>query len=133
MSKSLYSFSDVEAKNHKPDTLRDAIKSVLRADNDAAYQEMEPYLISPGRCGSKYFDQCQAVNVLVKHDYEGEGRIARMRAEKPSLNERVLWDVLCRVLREVGFDLRHGRLAGLLAHDSEDGQNKSETEAQDAA
>lgn len=116
MVNSLYNFLDVEAKNPPKRTLRDDIKSVLRADNAACYVDMEPYLIDPGVSGSKFYDQAYAVDVLLKHDAKGAGRIANAMAETPTLRQRGLWIQLAKVLEETGFDLKRGRLVGLLEH-----------------
>lgn len=114
MVNSLYRFSDVEAQNPTPDCIREAIRSVLVADGDACYMDMEPYLMAPGVCGSRFFDQALAVETLLKHDREGEGRIAKLMTEKPTLVRRGIWDELQKVLRKAGFKIKHGRVAGLL-------------------
>lgn len=124
---SLYRFSDVEAQNPTSPTISDAIKNVLRANNDACYIEMEQYLLPPGVTGSKYFDQANAVRVLLDHDRDGDAALTRMMAETTTLKQRQLWDYLQRVLRNAGFKMKHGRLAGLLegpstAKENDDGQ-----------
>ena len=111
---SLYRFSDVEAQNPTSPTISDAIKVVLRADRDACYIEMEQYLLPPGVTGSKFFDQANAVRVLLEYDRDGDAVLTKMMGETPSLKQRQLWDYLQRVLRNAGFKMRHGRLAGLL-------------------
>ena len=111
---SLYRFSDVEAQNPTSPTISDAIKAVLRANKDACYIEIEPFLLPPGITGSKFFDQANAVRVLLNHDRDGDAALTRMMAETKSLKDRQLWDYLQRVLRNAGFKMRHGRLAGLL-------------------
>lgn len=114
MVNSLYRFSDVEAQNPSKDTIQEAIRSTLRANDDACYVDMEPYLMAPGVSGSRYFDQAYAVSVLLAHDREGAGRIAKIMVETPTLKQRGLWDELQKVLRKAGFKMKHGRLAGLL-------------------
>ena len=114
MVNSLYSFADVEANNPPQHTIRDTVAGILRADGGACYAEMEAYLLPPGVSGSKFFDQAYAVKVLLKHDREGEGQIAKIMVNTPTLKHRTLWDVLQQVLRTAGFKMRHGRLAGLI-------------------
>ena len=111
---SLYRFSDVEAQNPTSPTISVAIKNVLRSNGDSCYIEMEPYLLPPGVTGSKFFDQANAVRVLLEHDRDGDSVLTKMMAETPSLKQRQLWDYLQRVLRQAGFKMKHGRLAGLL-------------------
>ena len=128
---SLYRFSEVEAQNPTSPTISNAIKHVLRAKDsngvkDACYIEMEPYLLPPGVTGSKFFDQANAVRVLLDHDRDGDAVLTKMMAETPSLKQRQLWDYLQRVLRQAGFKMKHGRLAGLIEgptkKDDDDGQ-----------
>jgi hypothetical protein len=116
MVNSLYNFADVEANNPPQQSVRDVVAAVLRADNGACYADMEIYLMPPGEAGSKYFDQAYAVGVLMQHDRDGDGEIARIMANTPTLKHRTLWDVLQQVLRGAGFKMRHGRLDGLLEH-----------------
>ncbi len=115
--KALFKFSEVEAKTAKPSTINQVIKEVLRADDDACYSELEPYLVPPGLSGSRQFDQAYAVGVLLEHDRRNGGRI-RLVMDNSTLTERLLWDKLQSVLRQVGFRMRHGRLVGLLEDQS---------------
>ena len=113
MGTSLYSFAEVEAKNPSPSTVRDIVKSILRNYPDC-YADMEPWLMPPGKSGSKSFDQAEAVRILLEYDKESGGQIASTMVNTPSLTRRTLWDVLQSVLRSAGFKLKHGRLVGLL-------------------
>ena len=113
--KSLFRFSEVEAKQASPLTLNTLVKDVLRANNDACYVEMEKYLLPPGISGSKSFDQAYAVSVLLQHDSDNGGRIATVM-DSQNLSRRLLWDRLQSVLRNVGFKFAHGRMVGLLEH-----------------
>ena len=126
MVNSLYSFTEVEAKTASPSTLREIVKSVLRADDGVCYSEMEAYLMPPGVSGSRAFDQAYAVKVLMSHDAEQKGQIATKMADTPTLNHRALWDILQNVLRSSGFKMKHGRLVGILEHkkdeNDDDGQ-----------
>lgn len=114
MVNSLYNFADVEANNPPAQSIRDTVAAVLRADGGACYAEMEAYLLPPGVSGSKFFDQAYAVSVLMAHDRDGDGQIAKIMANTPTLKHRTLWDILQSVLRGAGFKMKHGRLAGLL-------------------
>ncbi len=116
MVNSLYSFADVEANNPPKSTVSDSVVNVLRGQDGACYAEMEPYLLAPGVSGSRFFDQAYAVDVLLRHDREGDGMIAKIMVNTPTLKRRTLWDVLQKVLRTTGFKMRHGRLVGLLEH-----------------
>ena len=113
MGTSLYRFSEVEAKTAKPLAVTSIIKDVLRADDDACYAEMERFLLPGGVSGAKAFDQAYAVGVLLKHDSLHGGRIATVM-ESTGMSRRLLWDRLHNVLRQVGFQLKHGRLVGVL-------------------
>lgn len=122
--KSLFKFSEVEAKQASPTTLNQIIKEVLRASNDACYSEMERWLLPPGVSGSKSFDQAYAVETVLKHDAINGGRIAVVM-ESQGLSRRLLWDRIQSVLRSVGFKISHGRLVGLLEdmRDRKDAEN----------
>lgn len=120
MSTSLFRFSDVEAKKASPQTLREIIKDVIRADDDACWQEMERYLMPPGVAGSREYDHAYAVGVVLKHDALHGGRIATVM-ESTGLARRMLWDEIVKTCRAVGFRFVRGRLVGVL----EDRSNES--------
>lgn len=113
---SLFNVSSADAKAEKPLTVRAYIQDVLLAQNGACYQEMEKYLISPGVSGSVSFDQCAAVMVLLDHDSDQGSAIAKLMDLQPALNYRVLWALLQAILRQVGFNIRYGRITGLNDH-----------------
>ena len=121
--KSLFKFSDVEAKKATPQTLRQIVKDVIQADDDACWAEMEPFLIPPGRSGSREYDHAYAVGVLLKHDAQHGGRIATVM-EATGMPRRMIWDEVVKVCRQVGFRFHNGRLIGLLEDKSnENGGN----------
>jgi hypothetical protein len=122
MSHSLYSFAEVEAKKASPTTIRELVKNILR-NSPACYEEMEPWLMPPGKSGSKAFDQAEVVRILLEHDKESGGQIASAMVATPSLTRRALWDVLQSVLRVAGFRMKHGRLIGLLEDMSQHEEN----------
>lgn len=120
---SLFKFSDVEAKKASPQTLRQIIKDVIQANDDACWTDMEPYLIPPGRSGSREYDHAYAVGVLLKHDAMHGGRIATVM-ESTGMPRRMMWDEVVKVCRQVGFRFHNGRLIGLLEDKShENGGN----------
>jgi hypothetical protein len=123
MVNSLYNFGDVEANNPPKQHIRDMVAAVLRADNGACYADMEAYLLPPGVTGSKSFDQAFSVRVLLDHDKDTGGHIASAMAATPTLKHRTLWDTLQTVLRNSGFKMRHGRLAGLLENRQTETEN----------
>lgn len=126
MVNSMYNFADVEAKLASPATIKELVKNVLRANDGACYAEIEKFLMPPGKTGSRAFDQAHSVITLLKHDAEHESAIATVMAATPTLNERILWDILQSVLRGVGFKMQHGRLTGLLEHKpKKDGDDNS--------
>lgn len=116
MVNSMYNFADVEAKLASPLTINGLVKNVLRANDGVCYAEIETFLMPPGKTGSRSFDQANAVLCLLVHDKELESSIATFMAATPTLNQRLLWDILQRVLRQAGFKMQHGRLTGLLDH-----------------
>ena len=122
MANSLFKFSEVEAKQARPQTLRDAIKIVIRADDDACWGEMEKFLIPPGRSGSREYDHAYAVDVLLRHDEMHGGRIA-MIMDSTGMPRRMLWDEVVKVCRQVGFRFHNGRLIGLLEDKSNENGN----------
>lgn len=133
MSQTLWKFSQVEARNASPATLRERIRDVLKAENDACADEMMPYLIAPGVSGSREFDHAYAVDVLLEHDEKNGGQIAAaMVASAPAITRRMLWDHLVAVFRKANFDVRHGRVVGLLEDKSgettDDAMNNTQPE-----
>ena len=123
-SMSLYKFSEVEAKKANPATIRDYIRSILIADDDACATEMERHLIPPGVAGSREYDHAYAVSILLKHDANHGGRIATVM-ESTGLSRRMLWDELVKVYRLAGFQFKHGRLVGLLEDMSGESESSS--------
>jgi hypothetical protein len=120
MSKSLFKFSDVEAKKASPATTREIIRSILKANDDACATELERFMMSPGVAGSREYDHAYAVGVLLAHDADHGGALARMMADTPALSRRMLWDWLVRVYVSAGFQFKHGRMVGLLEDKSSD-------------
>jgi hypothetical protein len=120
-TEALYDLEAIVNKNPKPDHIKAIIKAGLLHKKAACYKEMEPYLRAPGVCGSKAFDQGNAVNILLKHDFlsvnsDGGGTLSvgplRQKMNATKANEREVWDRLVSVLRDIGMRFRHGRLVG---------------------
>jgi len=128
MSTSLYNFAEVEAKKASPLAINDHIRAVLRGNESACYSELEPYLIPPGVSGSRQFDQAYAVSVLLKHDAKHNDSLINIALRETSLSHRALWDRLQSVLRRAGFQMKHGRLIGVLEDKS--GKNGDENDDQ---
>ena len=116
MSNAVFSFCDVENKVAKPAVINEIIGAIMREDNGACYTEMEPYLLNPGKNGSRSFDQAECIFILLAHDRKKGEQLADILAEKPNLTKRHLWSHLSAVLRKAGFLMSHGRVAGLLEH-----------------
>lgn len=122
MSNTLYKISDVVAGRAKPAVINAEILKVLCANNDLCYNEMEKYLVAPDVTGSRFFDQHAAVCVLLKHDtiekvegvMAGDGIITKMMEGNSSVTQAYLWQRLCTVLRQSGFNMKQGRLVGLI-------------------
>jgi len=127
MSKSLFKFSDVEAKKASPATTREIIRLVLKADDDACADEIERFLMPPGVSGSREYDHAYAVGILLKHDDKNGGALALLM-ESSNLSRRMLWDWLVRVYVSAGFQFKHGRLIGLLEDKSSDEPNGADRE-----
>ena len=122
MENTLFDFGKVEANSPAPTAINDAIAAVLRANDSACYKEMERHLVAPGVTGSRFFDQHSAVCILLKHDTAaktdkrpaGMRRIKKMMDNTPSMTQAYLWSRLCMTLRKAGFNIKHGRLVGLI-------------------
>jgi len=118
----LFNFDDVLAKNATSATKVDMVIGVLKSAERACYEEMEPRLMPPGIAGSRFFDQSVAVQILLKHDKEHKGSLHVLMHEN-HLSERMLWELLSKALRKVGFKMKSGRLVGLLEHKEGIGPN----------
>lgn len=119
-------FAAAEAEVAKPSTLRDAIRSALR--NDSLYQEISPYLEPPGVAGSKGYDQGIATQKL--YDWDAKHNKGVIKAMEPC--HRKLWLQLYGVLGGV-FQVRGGRVVGLLEHKPEDREAAENAAAKEAA
>jgi hypothetical protein len=125
MGNSLYKFSDVESKSASPATLRQIIKDVLRADDDACATEIERFLLPPGIAGSREYDHCLSVETLLKHDaLHGKRLLKAMDGTR--LSRRMLWDEVVKVYRNVGFRFKHGRMIGVLEDKSNENNDTDE-------
>lgn len=105
----VYSWIEASANRARPNKIRPAIEAVLNSD-PKCWEEMEPYLREPGVTGFRFYDQHAAVLVLRKYD-----ELDKKLIEALEVTDRELWDHLYAVLGRV-FDMRHGRINGLLAH-----------------
>lgn len=134
-TESLYDINAIANKTAKPDHIKGVCKNLLLLKDGACYKEMEPFLRAPGVTGSKAFDQGNAVNVMLKHDWmlanigpDGEKSKTTKNGDLRQImintkaNERELWDRLVAVLRDLGMRFKHGRLVGAIAleDDSDD-------------
>lgn len=124
VTESLYDLEAIANKTAKPDDLKAAIKTRLLARHAACYREMERYLRAPGVTGSKSFDQGNAVNVLLKHDYlsvnDDDSAVIKVGPIRTMMNatkanEREIWDRLVSTLRDIGMRFKHGRLVGAIS------------------
>ena len=121
MASNIFKFSEVEAKSATPKTLRESIKMVLKHNDDACAQEILPFLTPPGQNGSREYDHCEAVLILLRHDAayavsetsEKKGPVAAAM-DTNTMSKRMLWDEVVKVYRQVGFRFKSGRLVGLL-------------------
>ena len=111
-------FSNVEAQNASPATIRQIVGEVFKANNDACFKECRPYLMPPGVDGSTQWDHCEVVNIILRHDKSNGGRIAAYMVEN-NLAKSALWRVVANSLKRAGFDMHNGRVVGLLEHDEE--------------
>lgn len=113
MGTSLWNFNEVEAQRASSATLLDMIADVLRHDDGQCYEAMEQFLLDPGVSGNRQFDQCRAVEMLIKYDSKHEGRLDLYMKDHPTFRHKHLWDKLVIVLRRAGFIFEHGRLTGV--------------------
>ena len=106
---SIYNINNV-VSNDKVEymKIKDVIKEILLADENKCWSEIEPYIISPGVCGSRSFDQHQAVCILRTHDVQ-----AKIPLGVP---DRLLWTEMYKVLQYIGFKVQYGRITGLLEY-----------------
>lgn len=127
MSSNMMKFSYVESRTASPKTLRELIKSVLKADDDACAQEILPFLTPPGQNGSREYDHCEAVTILLRYDAldKNGGHIGdAMKAQ--NISKRMLWDHVVAVYRGVGFRFKQGRLIGLMLEEDDQPNNGPE-------
>lgn len=116
---SLFNVFDVEAKNATPVTVEAAVRQALKLEDGECYARMERYLTPPGVCGSRAFDQHEAVKILLEFDERNGGNIIRIMKET-GMSQLLLWTKLYAVLRRIGFQMQHGRLVGVLEHKTND-------------
>ena len=108
-----YLFSEVAARNVKPQDAHHAITNLLAANQDACYIAMEGYLMGTSGTGSLHFDHAYAVDTLLKHDAHNGGHLQRLMQQDKGLTRIKLWRCLNQVLVRAGFAMDAGRLVGL--------------------
>ena len=132
MENTLYKFAEVESRSIKPTAINEAIATTMRKDGGACYAEMERFLIAPGVTGSREFDKCRAVGILLKHDLKDCKVINNAMKTTASFTEQYVWSRLCAVLRRSGFKMKFGRVTGLIEHQLEDAPENSKPEKETA-
>ena len=141
MTINLYDFGEVESKKETPRTINEKIKRLMRGDHlseddkskggkqKGAYSEMEAYLKAPGVTGSTQFDHAYAVSILLKHDKKDDGYLQGM-LDDTLLTHMDIWYRIQVVMRQVGFDMKNGRLVGVAIEDeSRSGKIEGNAEA----
>lgn len=115
MSKALLSmkFSEVEARRASPKTVQMDIREVIKANEDACWEDMKRYLIAPGVTGRKQWDQAYAMEILLQHDKKLGGTLTDSILGG-DLTYESLWTNLQRVLVKAGYKLQRGFIVDLL-------------------
>lgn len=118
--KTKFNYAAIRAHQPQPSAnIRLAVQWVM--DQEGAYDACEPNLLPPGTTGSISFDHCVVAlnlkNVATQHIAEAEkvGRTPNPNALiVTGLSEVMIWKYAQIVLRQSGFDIRRGRIVGLL-------------------
>ena len=103
-------FNPIEVRNGSPKTTNivNGISAMIcDPKNFEIWGEMETFLIPPGKCGSKAFDQANAVSKFRKMDVDNMFK---------NHSDRALWDYLQKSLRKIGFRIMNGCVVGLLEY-----------------
>jgi hypothetical protein len=121
-----FNYAAIRANQPHPSAnIRQAVQWVM--DLDGTYAACEPSLLPPGTTGSTQFDHC-VVALSIKESAKAHIVEAEEggRAPNPNalivvgLTEVMIWKYAQIVLRQSGFDIRRGRIVGLLEDRSEE-------------
>jgi hypothetical protein len=121
-----FNYAAIRANQPQPSAnIRQAVQWVI--DLDGTYAACEPSLLPPGTTGSTQFDHCIVAlnikNAAKAHIAEAE---KLDRSPNPNalivagLSEVLIWKYAQIVLRQSGFDIRRGRIVGLLEDRSDE-------------
>lgn len=110
-------FGNALASVASPKVIADVLRDLL--SNQDLWGKVEPFVLPPGVCGSKSFDQANIVREIKDYDAKKGNRVAAF-----GLSDRILWNYIYRELQKV-FQCSHGRVLGLL--EDKRGHDNAET------
>lgn len=126
----LYNIVQVLGNTHKPLPVKQLIHQVIAGD-PACWENIEPYMLPPGKEGSIHFDHAMVVVALRKADKRG----LLVDKDGVPLTGRDIFIGFSRWAKDHRFQIRHGRIDGVLedmsakSNASENGNDLDQDEA----
>mgnify|MGYP000854454379 CR=1 FL=1 len=123
MSSKELGYSNIKSSRKAPVTLRNYVDLIFQANEDACWNECLPYLSPPGIEGSTSWDQKAVIDIILRHDQlKGNGSHITNYMFNNGMTKVMLWSEVVKVIRKAGFDMRRGRLMGVLEHKPEESE-----------
>ena len=112
----MYSYASAKSNKFSLAAVRNVIDRLLADSSNELYPQVERLLSEPGTTGRVSWDQCMAVQLILKIDADvdngGTGELTAMINSK-QLTMPAIGTELYKVLRSANFVIERGRIAGV--------------------
>ena len=112
----MYSYASAKSNKFSLAAVRNVIDRLLADSSNELYPKVERLLSEPGTTGRVSWDQCMAVQLILKIDADvdngGTGELTAMLNSK-QLTMPMIGTELYKVLRSANFVIERGRIAGV--------------------
>lgn len=96
-----------------PKDVKQMIKDVLFHNNEEAWKLMKRFILAPGINGNRHYDHCKALDHFLKKDRDDLGGKVTEWIDANGLRLPALWNMVARILRSMGWDLKNGYIVGI--------------------
>ena len=104
--------ASVMALKGDPSDIKDSIRRVLLDESEECFKAMRPFIFAPGIDGNPHYDHKSALDHFYKKDAEMGGGV-RLYVDENGLKNPALWNMVARVLRSMGWDMKNGYIVGV--------------------
>lgn len=112
MSTKELTLTELMALKGDPKDVQQMIKAVLLHNEEEVWQAMKRFIQAPGINGNPHYDHCKALDHFLKKDRELGGHISEW-IDTNGLRAPALWNMIARILRSMGWDLKNGYIVGI--------------------